>query len=474
MPRRPVTALASPPALNLAPRDVEALIKELQSYYAIFSPLFRRREQRTWGLQYLQGQLLDLPRKSVEPMALALPDGNVRAMQQFVGEGAWDDAAILAAHCRLVAETLGDPDGVLIVDGSDFPKQGTASVGVARQYCGALGKVANCQAGVFLGYTSRNGYTLLDRRLYMPEEWFTSAYADRRKQCGVPADLTFRTAPQLAWEMLDAVRTHGELPVGWVVFDEGFGKDPTFLARLDQANLRYLAEVPCHTRVWRRRPGVELPEPGRAGRPRKHARVVAGAPRPQRVDAVARRLPASAWREYVIKDGANGVIRAAFAFLRVYSVRNRVPGPESWLVLRRTLDGRAEVKYYLSNAPRATRVRALVRVSGMRWPIERTFAECKDELGMDHYETRTWRGWHHHQTLTLLAHHFLVGLRVRLSKKAPALTVSQACLLLNAVLPRRTLASREAIDLVRQMQRRNYAAYRSHHERQRLRRRRQR
>ncbi len=418
MSRSPITVLASPPKLNLAPRDVEALVDELQAYHAYFSPLFARREQREWGLQYLQGQLLDVPRKSIEPMALALPDGNVRAMQQFIGEGAWEDTAILTAHHRLVAETLGEPDGVLIVDGSEFPKQGTASVGVARQYCGALGKIANCQAGVFLAYASRTGYTLLDRRLYMPEEWFTPASKQRRQRCGVPPPLRFRTAPQLAWEMVKAVHTQGVLPVGWVTFDEGFGKDPRFLARLEQAGLRYLAEVPCRTRVWRRRPAVEPPGPSPSGRPRKYARVAAGAPHPQRVDEVARRLPAAAWREYVIKDGASGVIRAAFAFLRILPVRDQLPGPESWLVLRRTLDARAELKYYLSNAPAATRPRALVRVSGMRWPIERAFAECKDELGMDHYETRTWRGWHHHQTLTLLAHHFLVRLRVRLSKKS--------------------------------------------------------
>jgi len=415
MPRTPVPVLASPPMVNLASRDFETLIEELQASHAIFSPFFRRREQREWGVQYLHGQLLDLPRKSIEPMALALPGGNVRAMQQFIGEGAWDDAAVLVAHHRLVAETLGEPDGVLIVDGSDFPKQSTASVGGARQYCGALGTIANCQAGVVLASASRKGYTLVDRRLYMPADWFTPAYAPRRTRCGVPADLAFRTAPQLAWEMIDAVRARGHLPLGWVVCDEGFGKNPTFLARLEQAGVRYLAEVPCHTRVWRRRPEVEPAGRGRTGRPRTDARGVGGARRPQRVDDVARRLPASAWRDYVIKDGAQGVIRAAFACLRVHPVRNRVPGPESGLVLRRTVDGR-EVKYYLSNAPRTTRPRALVPTSGMRWPIERAFAECTDELGMDHYETRTWRGWHHHQTMTLLAHHFLV--RIRLSKKS--------------------------------------------------------
>lgn len=166
-----------------APRTfVRVIVTELRAYRASFSSLFARDEQRHWALQYLQGLLLDLPRKSIEPMALALPEGNIRAMQQFIGEGAWDDAAILAAHQRPVAETLGEPDGVLIVDGSEFPKKGEASVGVARQYCGALGKIANCQAGVFVAYASRQGYTLLDRRLYMPAAWFTPAYRARRRR----------------------------------------------------------------------------------------------------------------------------------------------------------------------------------------------------------------------------------------------------------------------------------------------------
>jgi len=415
MARTVCTALSPLPPVNLAPRDVEGVLGELRAYHAYFSPLFARREQRGWGLQYMQGLLADLPRKSVEPMALALPEGNVRAMQQFLGEGAWDDHAILAAHQRLVAETLGEPDGVVIVDGSDFPKQGTASVGVARQYCGAQGKIANCQAGVFLAYASRKGYTLLDRRLYLPKEWFTVAARARRRRCRIPRDVGFRTAPALAGDMITTLPA--ELPVGWVTFDEGFGQNPGFLTQLEQAHLRYLAEVPCLTRVWRQWPSrILLPGRGRRGRPRKYAGVAPGSARPQRVDGIARHLPRTAWHTYVIKDGAKGAIRAAFAFLRIYPVRQRVPGPPSWLVLRRTLDGRSETKYYLSNAPADTRPDTLVRVSGMRWPIERAFQECKGELGMDHYETRTWAGWHHHQTLVILAHHFLVRLRLRLKK----------------------------------------------------------
>jgi SRSO17 transposase len=189
-----------PPVINLAPRDVMALADELLAYHAHFAPFFQRAEQRQWAQCYTQGQLLDLERKSIEPMALAVADGDVQAMQQFISVGAWDDDRVLSAHQQLVADTLGDREtGVLIIDGCDFPKQGTYSVGVARQWCGALGKVANCQASVVACYASRHGYTLLDRRLYMPEKWFTPAYQGRRERCGVPADLPFQTQPELAW-----------------------------------------------------------------------------------------------------------------------------------------------------------------------------------------------------------------------------------------------------------------------------------
>src|SRR5215216_5431018 len=197
---------ARPPLINLAPRDVEALADELIAYHAHFAPLFAREEQRVWALTYLQGQLADLERKSIEPMALAHPDGNVQAMQQFISLGAWDDSAVLERHQQLVADTLGERDtGVLILDGCDFPKQGAHSCGVARQWCGALGKVANCQASVVACYASQHGYTLVERRLYMPKQWFSPAYQERREKCGVPADLAFQTQPQLAWALIETL-----------------------------------------------------------------------------------------------------------------------------------------------------------------------------------------------------------------------------------------------------------------------------
>jgi SRSO17 transposase len=407
-----------PPLINLAPRDVEALADELLAYHAHFAPLFHRSEQRAWALTYLQGQLADLERKSIEPMALALADGNVQAMQQFISLGAWDDAAVLQTHQHLVAETLGDADsGVLIIDGCDFPKQGRYSVGVARQWCGALGKVANCQASVVACYASQHGYTLLDRQLYMPKQWFTPAYQHRRERCGVPADLTFRTQPELAWELIQALHTRQVVPFEWVIGDEHFGNNPVLLDRIAAAQLCYLMEVPHTTLVWRERPATAVPPPnGKKGRRPQRPRLLADAPAATRVDDVASD-GALRWRYYQIQEGAKGPLVAAFAFVRVVAVRDGLPGPDQWLVLRRSLGERPQLKTYLSNAPATTPHATLVRKSGMRWPVEATILECKSELGMDHYEVRGWVGWHHHMTMTLLAHHFLVRQRCRLGKK---------------------------------------------------------
>jgi SRSO17 transposase len=408
-----------PPIINLAPRDVQALADELLAYHAYFAPLFQRTEQRTWALTYLQAQLADLERKSIEPMALAHPDGNVQAMQQFISLGAWDDTAVLKRHQHLVADTLGDPDtGVLILDGCDFPKQGSHSVGVARQWCGALGKVANCQASVVACYASQRGYTLVDRRLYLPKQWFTPPYQDRRERCGVPTDLVFQTQPELAWALIETLHEMQVLPFAWVIADEHFGNNPILLDRIAAADLYYLMEVPHDTLVWTERPATAVPPPsGKKGRPPQRPRLLADAPTPLRVDALASD-PRLRWRYYQIQEGAKGPLVAAFAFVRVVAVRDGGPGPDQWLVLRRSLGERPQLKTYLSNAPPTTTHATLVRKSGMRWPVEASILECKSELGMDQYEVRSWRGWHHHMTMTLLAHHFLVRQRCRMGKKS--------------------------------------------------------
>ena len=283
--------------------------------------------------------MLPLERKSIEPMALALEGGNVQAMQQFIGQGQWQDEALLQQHWRLVNETLGETDGVCIVDSSEFPKQGEHSVGVARQWCGRLGKVDNCQSGVFTAYASRKGYTLLDRRLYLPDEWFDAAHRERWHRCGIPEETRFTTKQTLALEMLQALVTTGTLRFRWVTCDEAFGRDGAFLDGVAALRRWYFAEVPHDTQVWLSRPATAVPPwSGRGRRPRK-ARLVPGALAPQRVDQLAAAVPPDAWQAFLMKEGSKGPLVAAFAFHRGVAVRAGLPGPDVWICVAADLGG---------------------------------------------------------------------------------------------------------------------------------------
>jgi SRSO17 transposase len=415
--KEPITTV---PVMDLTPQALDNLVEELREYHAIYNPLFQRREQREGAVTYLHGLLLELPRKSIEPMILALEGPNakaVRTTQLFISEGAWDDAVLLQRHWQEVDTSLGEDDGVLTLDGSDFLKQGRESVGVKRQYCGEVGKRANCQAGVFLGYASRKGYTLLDRRLYLPQEWVEDeAYAERRRRCGVPADTPFKTKPTLGGEMIQAVHHAHTLRARWVTCDEAFGRDTHLLDHIDGLGLWYYAEVPHDTHVWRQRPATAVPPWSGQGRKPTCPRVLAGEATPDAVVQLAASLPADRWVRRTIKEGSKGPIVADMAALRLIAMREGLPGPEVWLVLRRNL-GTGELKSYLSNAPADTALATLVRLSGMRWPIETCFEDGKQYVGMGDYEVRGWRGWQHHMTLCILAHFFLVRVCLGLKKK---------------------------------------------------------
>ena len=446
----------APAVVTLTPADLADVGAELASYHAHFAPSFARREQRDWAAVYLWGLLTaNVPRKNVEAMALRLLGAGpqaahqVRALQQFIGEGAWDDAAILTQHQRLVAASLGESDGVFILDGSDVPKRGAHSAGVAAQWCGATGKTDNCQAGVFLGYASRQGYTLLDRRLFLPESWFDDAHAPLWRACRIPADVVFRTKAELAAEMVEQVQQRGELPASWLVCDEWFGRNQALLDRMDAAGLWYLAEVPRNTQVWPLReptdgrrvracPRAWRPPRAASGKGRKgrHDRLHPDSPPALPVEILAVQLARRRWQRYRLLEGRKGPIVADFVALRALAsrtgYREGVPGPEVWVLIRRPLllPGQTEapeLKYYVSNAPADMPLAELVRVCGMRWPIECCFEEGKGELGMDQYELRFWRRWYHHMTLVILAHHFLVRLRQCLmARTAPTPAASLA------------------------------------------------
>jgi SRSO17 transposase len=434
---------ARPAARTLTAADRDGLVEELAAYHARFAPLFRRPEQRAWAAVYLRGLLsADVPRKNVEALALRLlgagPDADrtVRAVQQFVGAGGWDDAGLLAAPRRLVAETLGEADGVLISDGSEVPKQGTHSVGVARQWRGHTGKEDTCQAGVYPGYASRHGYTLRDRRLYPPARWFTAEYRARWWACGIPRGTPCQMKHEVAAGLVGGAMAAGQRRARWVVCDEGYGDSPARLDRRAATGLWHLAEVARATQAWflaapdgqapPARPGRGVPPRGASGRgPRPtKARLHPASPAPQRVDDRAAGVPAARRHAYRLLAGSKGPPVAEFVAVRAIMVRDRLPGPEGWLLVRRTspTDGEdVEYEDYRSNAPAATPLGELVRVSGMRWPIAACFAAGRRELGPDHHETRSWRGWHHHRTLVILAHHFLVRRQRRLDPRAGGL-----------------------------------------------------
>lgn len=454
------------PRCNLSSKDVEQFVEELDRYVKLFEPAFGRREQWQWSGVYMQGLLGDTQRKTVERMALELGH-NVRDMQHFVGQSPWQTEPAGLIHQRLVSQSLGEADGVMLIDESGVVKQGQGSVGVAAQYCGSVGKVANCQVGVHLGYVSRQGYTLLDSQLFMPDQWFDEAHTDHRKACGVPDDLTYQTKPEIGLDLLRAAIKRNEhleepLPFQWVAADELYGDSPAFRDGVAALGKWYFTEIKTTSQVWLNRPEVHVPPwKGRGRRPTR-LRLRHPTDRAVTVQSLVAHIPGPAWTRATIKEGSKGPIVCDFAFLRVVESRGGLPGPDLWLVIRRNVDNPAELKFYFSNAPAQTPVLELVRLSGLRWPIEMIFEESKGELGFDHYETRSWLGWQHHILLVSLAHHFLVRLRLKFRDIAPALTLYQVRLLLTSVLPKPVFDAAAALRMVLYYQKRNYAAYLSH------------
>jgi SRSO17 transposase len=411
------------PTGRLAARDIAISADELPAFQARFQDLFPRQEQRDWFRFFLCGQLSTLERKTVEPMVLALlgTDANeIRAAQYFLGQAPWDTGPFLERVHRLVTEWLGEAEGVVVVDGSGFPKQGAHSAGVAPQYCGHLGQVANGQEGVFGLYAGRRGHAFLDKRLYLPKSWFTAEYRKRWKACGIPDSVTFRTEPELGLEMVTPLVQRAVVPFRWVTCDERYAEIPAFLDGSAALGKWYLAEVAVDTRAWLHTPPVEPPGQGRLGAPRKHPRVRRTAPRPYQMRELVWQIPRAHWPRRMIKEGGTGPRVAEFACLRVTPVRDELPGERCWAVFRRTLGRQPEMKFFLSNAPCTCPLHEFVRVSGLRWPVETGLEEGKGEVGMDPYETRTWLGWHHQMTLATrsVEHRFRVRLQWVIQKKS--------------------------------------------------------
>jgi SRSO17 transposase len=409
------------PKFELTPQDVDGFLDELRVFHHQFRACFSRSEPREHFFNYMVGQCSALERKSIEPMALHVKGGNIRGMQRCMSDDVWDEDHMRQTYHGLVADEMGAPDGVLMFDESGFVKKGKDSVGVARQYCGTLGKVENSQVGVFAAYASRHGYALVDKRLFMPEHWLTEDYKDRRNKCNVPKDVTFHTKPQLAVEMLRAIRRENRLPFKYIVADCLYGNSPDFLDALDACvGVTALVSIPAATRCWLQRPLTTEKTSTYKGEVRAQRMVAPATQAPVTVAALAQSLASSCWYRRTVSEGTKGPIAYEFARKRVTLGKDGLPDRTGWLVIKRTLGASPTYSYYFSNAPASTPLRLFVWLSGVRWAIEQCFEETKTELGMAHYEVRKYPGWHHHLLTCMLAHFFLWRLKMRLGKKSPS------------------------------------------------------
>jgi SRSO17 transposase len=392
---------------HVPPTLLRGVLPRLQAFLQPFLDALQTSQQQTNAHHYVQGLLSELGSKDVESIAY-LHDRQRQGLQKFIGQADWDHQPLLAELARQVGTELGQADGVLVFDPSAFPKQGKESVGVQRQWCGRLGKIDNCQVGIYLGYVSRSEHALVDVRLYLPKEW--ARRKRRRHKAGVPAEVRFRTRHELALQMLD--ERGPLLPHAWISGDDELGRCSWFRQQLRLRNERYLLAVPCNTLV--RDLTVTAP-PGEGHGRRRRVPFVS-------VQHWCAALPDSAWQTVEVRDGEKGplVVQVALTLVQART-EGRVSEMADWLVVFRERQGDGSYKhdYLLSNAPLTTEVAEFARVFKAQHRIEECLKRAKGEAGLGDYQVRTWSGWHHHQTLSLLATWFLTQ-ETRRGKNADA------------------------------------------------------
>ncbi|HVI41545.1 MAG TPA: IS701 family transposase, partial [Anaerovoracaceae bacterium] len=406
------------------PGMIDKLPEIFNDYMSRFVDCFKRAEPIANFYAYMKGLLSNLERKSVEPIALEFinnPRGP-RNLQNFMKDVHCDDGKITEIYQEGLSERLSDAEGMFTIDESGMVKKGKHSVGVARQYCGSVGKVENCQVGVFLGYSGPKGYALISDQLFMPKKWFGEDYASLRKECGVPADLTFQTKPQIALNLLHKIEQSGLFKAKWMGMDSLYGNSKEFLDAISD-NYWYFADIHENTLVWREQPTFEVPEyKGRGPHPKKMAASTPAEP----VSKLAKNdmIP---WHRMYLGEGSKGPIYADIKSLRIYRAFQEENGKISiipcWLFIRRSED--EKIRFSVSNAPENIPLAELCKASLMRWPIEQCFQEAKDNLGMDHYEFRSWIAWHRHMLFVFMASAFLLEIRLLVTdKKKPNLKPS--------------------------------------------------
>ena len=394
----------------MQPAQLRAAERRLERFLGGLTPLLGRAERQTHAGEYVRGLLLDGERKSIAPLVARVPGADVQALRQFVNQSPWDWAPLPAALTTMLLDRL-LPEAVLILDETSFPKKGDQSVGVARQYCGALGKTANCQVAVSVHLGTDTACLPLTWGLYLPQAWIEDPV--RRTAARVPDTLTYQTKNDLALAALDRVRAWGVGP-RVVLADAGYGTSHDFRAALTARGLPYCVQVASSVKGWTTAPGPTTP-PVYAGHGRPRRRPAdRDIPPSFALPALAAALPASAWRTLTWRAGTKGPLRSRFAatsFWPAHGVSSRGPLPDApvHLLIEWPTGEPAPSKYWVAEVPdEALGLRRFVRLAKGRWRIEQDYRELKDELGLDHFEGRSWPGWHHHVTLASMAYAFLV------------------------------------------------------------------
>lgn len=400
---------------GVLPDVIKKLPRELVNFHNSLKKFFKRSEQNIYVKTYLKGLFSDLERKNVESIALRyLEPEDVRGMQKFFTYGKWDEEGVAKKHREILSSYIGAKAGMITVDSSEIPKKGKESVGVIRQYCGNLGKIENCQSGVYAGYTSAEGYGLAHAQLYLPEIWLSEEYAERHEKCGIPEDITFKTKIEIALEEIKEMTGSGLFPGKWIGCDATFGSDIKFRDEIDGLGKYYLARIKTNQLVWLEKPKVIKQTYKGRGRYPKEGKLIPEQP-PIKVKDIAKDEKLE-WQQAVLAEGSKGPIIAQVARVRVYENRDDLPGKELWLFLRKEKDGK--IRYYFSNAPESISMDDLIQACMWRWPIEQCFEDGKKYLGMDHYEHRSWLAWHRHMIFVMLALLFLLMIRIKYKKKS--------------------------------------------------------
>ena len=411
--------------------------------------------------QYVRGIFLERGRGNMSAFARIVPGSSKQSLRHMISDSPWDERPVLDHIQRDVTELIGDKEkGSIHIDESGFPKQGHNSVGVARQYCGRLGKIDNCQVGVFLGYVNGKNRTLIDERLYLPKEW--AADLPRRREAGVPDDVVFKSKAELAWEMILHARDNG-VPFGWVGMDSLYGNQSWLRNELDAEGIVYIADIHRDTWVWLSLPKTGIPERASArGRCPIRTVVLDVEPSAVPVEDIAKQIPPSQWIRVFVRDTERGALWTELATLQVYPREDNLPGRRQLLILRRDEDTN-KIKYQLSNAPLDSSPSSITKMSHSRYWIERAFEDGKGIAGLADYQMVSWMGWHHHVTLSLLAMLVLLSISIDVGGETDILTVQDAKILLEIMLSRKHYRDKDVIKFMRDRYKARLSSKISHH-----------